>query len=121
GNHDGKAFARTAPPAASRTSATRGRKLMVIRYSERPVLIYGQQTTTDSWRDRFPGNAQPIATAPERGSTPVRVYEPSGESHWALHYQGRWIKVEGRRDPYSGTTNVTMTGEQVANPVMWSS
>jgi hypothetical protein len=94
---------------------------MVLRYSTTPQVTYGQQTTHDSWRDRFPPKARPISEAPERSGAPVVVYEPDGKAHRALFHLGRWMKVETRRDPYSGENRTMMNGEQVNNPVAFVS
>ena len=96
---------------------------MSIRYSDRPQLIYGRSPTanTDLWQNRFPANAQPIASAPERSVAPIYVFEPSGEAHPALFYRGQWMKIAPERDQYTGATRWRMSGESVVNPVCWAS
>jgi hypothetical protein len=91
---------------------------MTIKYSDRPVLNYGQPNN-ESWRDRFPPRSRPISEAPERSGAPVIVYEPDGKAHRALFHLGRWMRVETHRDPHTGGYRTAMTGEQVNNPVVF--
>ena len=94
---------------------------MVLKYSTVPVLNYGQQASTDSWRDRFPPRARPISEAPERSGTPIMVYEPTGRGHRAVHHLGRWMAVEVRIDQHTGERRTVMTGDQISNPVVFVS
>jgi hypothetical protein len=95
---------------------------MAIKYASTPQLHYGKQPGRDAdWRSRFPSHAQPITTAPERGASPVWVYEPDGAAWRAVHYKGQWQKIDVEYDPRDGTTRQRMTGEAVTNPTMWAS
>jgi len=94
---------------------------MTLRFSDKPVLSYGgnQGSVADIWQ-RFPQGAQPIATAPERTSTPIIGHEANGASHWMLHHHNGWQKLESFRDWRDpGRVNWRMTG-QYLNPVAWS-
>jgi hypothetical protein len=92
---------------------------MTLKYSDKPQLSYGR-ATGDDWRGRFPADAQPIATAPERSATAVLVYEPNGQGHWAMHYSGAWRKVAPFKDWRTGSISWRMDGTEVNNPVAWS-
>jgi hypothetical protein len=91
---------------------------MSLKYTDRPYG-YSPQRTED-WQARFPANSYPMDSAPIT-ARPIKVYEPSGQSCWAMHHMGVWRKVVATRDPYSGKTRTTMTSELVANPVRCSS
>jgi hypothetical protein len=98
---------------------------MAIRYSDRPQLQYGSgngQSFEQYWAERFPPHAQPIATAPEHSGSPVYIYEPSGECHVAMYKSNRgWLKMEPRKDEYTGATHWRLTDERIAQPVLWAS
>jgi len=95
---------------------------MTLKFSDRPVLHYGRQPSPDSdWRERFSQNAQPTATAPERGGRLVWVFEPSSAGYLAVHYRGNWQMLREARDNRTGTTRLEMTGEAICNPVAWAS
>jgi hypothetical protein len=92
---------------------------MVIKYASTPQLIYGEQPRPGAnWRERFPEDAQPIASAPERGGA-CWIFEPSGDAYRSMFYRGQWTKLEPQRDEYTGAVRWQMTGERVANPVAW--
>jgi hypothetical protein len=91
---------------------------MVLRYSDRPTLIYNNQTSADSWRERFPTHAKPISTAPERSAQAVIVYEPSGQGHLAMYHSGCWRKLMPQKDFRDGSVRWQMS-DQISNPVMW--
>jgi hypothetical protein len=98
---------------------------MALRYSDKPQLNYGTNSPYggsryDDWQNRFPRGAQPIASAPQATSTPVVVYEPSGEGHRAVYYRGQWMKLAATRDPYTGEVHERMDGVTIRNPVMWT-
>jgi hypothetical protein len=93
---------------------------MAIKYSDTPQLHYGGKPPADNWRERFPQHAQPIQTAPRHGGV-VWVGEPSGDFYRAAFYREQWHKLEPVRDERSGVTRLRMTGEAVANPVVWCS
>jgi hypothetical protein len=84
-------------------------------------------TTVDSRRrirtgeKGFSQNAQPTATAPERGGRLVWVFEPSSAGYLAVHYRGNWQMLREARDNRTGTTRLEMTGEAICNPVAWAS
>jgi len=94
---------------------------MALKFSDKPQLDYGgnQGSVANIWR-RFPQGAQPIQTAPERSATPVIVYEPNGQSHWALHHNGAWRKLEAFKDFRDGSVSWRMNGTEISNPVAWS-
>jgi hypothetical protein len=92
---------------------------MVLKFCDTPQTNYGNQGS-DDWRKRFPQGAQPIATAPERSATPVLVYEPSGQGHWAINHQNAWHKVAPFKDWRTGAVSWRCDGTQVNNPVMWA-
>lgn len=96
---------------------------MALTYSRTPVLNYGGEPTKsaadNSWRRRFPPEAQPIATAPLNTSTPIEVYEPNGEGWLAIHHRGQWQKLREDYDDRTGATSIVMEGSQVTNPVAW--
>jgi hypothetical protein len=94
---------------------------MSIRYSDRPQLNYTGQRAADDWRNRFPSNAQSIATAPSNTARAVWVFEPDGKRHAAIHHRGQWQKISRFHDNRTGTTQWRMTGEAVANPIAWAS
>jgi hypothetical protein len=89
---------------------------MTLRYTDKP---YGGQTTGDNWRTRFPQDAQPIATAPERSAQPILVYEPNGAAHWALHHNGTWRELKPYKDSRDGSVQWRMD-QTINNPVCWS-
>jgi hypothetical protein len=91
----------------------------MLRYSDKPQLIYGSQQSADSWRERFPANAQPIASAPERSAQAVMVYEPSGRGHVAMYHSGCWRTLMPQKDFRDGSVRWQMT-DQISNPVMWA-
>ena len=59
---------------------------MALKYINQRQLNYGGQQGTNVWA-RFPSNARPIATAPVT-ATPIRVFDSTGKSQWALHHMG---------------------------------
>src|SRR5262249_5438237 len=97
---------------------------MTLKYSQTPVLHYGDSPRTDwraeRWKDRFPCDARPIAEAPQTSSKPVIVYEPDGTAWHSLYYRGQWQKLVSERDPSTGETRTRMSGEAVANPVLFT-
>src|SRR5215475_2649447 len=93
---------------------------MSLKISDKPQLHYGNQgSANDIWK-RFPAGAQPIATAPERTSQPIVVYEPNGTGHWALHHNGAWRKLAPFKDFRDGSVRWRMDGTEVSNAVAWS-
>jgi|SRR5215471_15051319 len=94
---------------------------MTLRYSDKPQLIYGnQQGSVSNFWQRFPQGAQPIASAPERTSQPIVVYETNGLPHLALHYNNTWRKVVAYKDWRDGSVSWRMDGTEIGNPVAWS-
>jgi|SRR5262249_2276244 len=93
---------------------------MTLRYSDKPQLHYGNQGSASNMWQRFPQGAQPIATAPQRTSQPIIVYEATGLPHWALHHNSAWRKLAPYRDWRTGTTSWRMDGTEISNPVAWS-
>ena len=92
---------------------------MVLKFLDHPVVHSGNQPASDPW-SRFPAGSQPIATAPERTSQPIIVYEPNGQGHWALHHNGAWQKLAPFKDGRDGSVQWRMNGEQISQAVAWS-
>ena len=93
---------------------------MALKYASTPQLHSGNRgSVADIWQ-RFPQDAQPIATAPERTSQPIIVMEANGHQHWALHHKGAWQKLEPFKDWRSGAVSWRMCGESIPQPVAWS-
>jgi hypothetical protein len=91
---------------------------MPIRYSQKSQLQNGQQTT-NPW-SRFPGHAQPITSAPQLGSQPVKIFNPKGEARWALYHLGAWRGLSPQKDFKTGAVH----GEwmvPIQQPVCWAS
>jgi len=94
---------------------------MVLKFSDRPFTARNPSGGMgDNWRGRFPADAQPIATAPERSGTPVWVVQANGQGHWALHHNGAWQKLQPFKDFKSGAVSWRMSGERISQPVAWS-
>src|SRR5262245_17784440 len=91
---------------------------MALRFLNRSQIQSGQGGN-DIWR-RFPEGAQPIASAPERTSQPIIVYEPSGVGHWALYHRGALRNLAPFKDFKNGTVSWRMDGTEIAHPVAWS-
>ena len=79
---------------------------MVLKFSDRPQLNYGgnQRNALDAAWARLPANARPIASAPI-SSRPVKVFEPSGKSHWALYHRDGWRTLAPYRDHRDNTVS----------------
>jgi hypothetical protein len=93
---------------------------MALRYSDTPQLRYGKQEAPNAnWRERFPENAQPIATAPENGASPTWIFENNGDAYRSCFHRGQWQKLAPQRDDHTGAIHWRMTGEAVAHPVAW--
>src|SRR5262249_61182966 len=76
---------------------------MALKYSDTPQLQYGNQPSPNAnWRQRFPENAQPIATAPENAASPTWIFEPNGDAYRSLFHRGAWMKLEPEQDRYTG-------------------
>jgi hypothetical protein len=90
---------------------------MVLKYSDKPQLHGGQSGS--NWRGRFPADAQPIATAPERSAQPILVYEANGTGHWALHHGGAWRKLAPYKDWRTGDVQWRMDGTAISQAVAW--
>jgi hypothetical protein len=82
---------------------------------------YRRKEASDDWRNRFPANARPINSAPERSARPVWVFEPSGEGWLAIRHLNQWQKLGPVRDDRTGATSLRMTGEAIRQPVAWAS
>src|SRR5262245_64239445 len=84
---------------------------MTLRYSDTPQLRYGKQEAFNAnWRQRFPENARPIATAPESAASPTWIFEPNGDAYRSLFHRGQWMKLEPEQDRYTGGYRRRMTG-----------
>jgi hypothetical protein len=92
---------------------------MVLKFCDKPQVNYGGQGS-DKWQQRFPADAQPIASAPECSATPILVYEPNGTGNWALHHNGAWRKVAPFKDWRTGAVSWRMDGALIDNPVAWT-
>jgi hypothetical protein len=94
---------------------------MTIRYADRPVLNYGneQRSRLDDIRSRFPPDAQGMATAPSMGSSPVWVFENTGQPFLSVNHRGQWQKLAYETDNHTGKTSWRMIGETVSQPSAW--
>jgi hypothetical protein len=93
---------------------------MSLKFSDKPQLHYGDQGSAANIWQRFPAGSQSIATAPSRSATPIVVYEPNGQGHWALHHNGAWRKLSPFKDSRSGSVSWRMDGTEISNAVAWS-
>jgi hypothetical protein len=93
---------------------------MPIKYASTPQLRYGQQTNNNVWT-RFPANARPIDSAPTMGAQPVKVFDPSGKSYWALHHCGAWRGLSPQKDFKTGQVRWAMDGSLISQAVAWAS
>jgi hypothetical protein len=93
---------------------------MSFRYSDKVQLRSGPQTAVDVW-SRFPANAQPITSAPQLGSQPVKVFDPSGKSRWALYHCGAWRGLAPQKDFKTGQVRWAMDGSLISQAVAWAS
>ena len=92
---------------------------MALRYASTPQLLNTKQESPNAnWRQRFPENAQPIATAPENAASPTWIFEPNGDAYKSLFHRGQWMKLEPEQDRYTGGYRWRMTN-RVSNPVAW--
>ena len=82
---------------------------MVLKYSDRPQLRYGDQSISDSWRSRFPADALPISQAP---SQVIFAIEANGQGHLAL--------LTWQRDHKTRAASLREDGSTVPNPVMFT-
>ena len=92
---------------------------MALKWSDKRQLDYGGQQGTNVWA-RFPSNARPIATAPV-SATPIRVFDSTGKSQWALHHLGAWRSLAPYKDSFTGQTKWRMDGNMIGNAVAWAS
>jgi hypothetical protein len=89
---------------------------MSLKYTNAPQV--GRQQATDVW-SRYPRHARPIATAPITAQ-PLKVYDASGRSVYALHHQGLWRTGRNFKDPWSGQSRWALDGGTVSQATMWS-
>jgi hypothetical protein len=92
---------------------------MPIKYSDKPQLNYSGQQRADPWT-RFPANARPIGSAPTM-SQPIKVFEPSGKSRWALYHCGAWRGLSPTKDFKTGQVRWAMDGSLISQAVAWAS
>jgi hypothetical protein len=90
-----------------------------IKYASTPQLRNGQQTNNDVW-NRFPANARPIDSAPTM-SQPIKVFDPSGKSQWALFHCGAWRGLSPQKDFKTGAVRWAMDGSLISQAVAWAS
>jgi len=92
---------------------------MSPNWSNKAQLNYGSQQGTNPWA-RFPSHARPIATAPIT-SQPLRIFDATGKSQWALHHNDCWRVLAPYKDRYTGQTTWRMNGDMIGNAVAWAS
>ena len=90
---------------------------MVLKYSDRPQLRYGDQSISDSWRSRFPADALPISQAP---SQVIFAIEANGQGHLAHYRGGAYRKLTWQRDHKTRAASLREDGSTVPNPVMFT-
>jgi hypothetical protein len=95
---------------------------MTLRFSDKPQLNYGgdRRSTLDEIRERFPPEMRGMDSAPAMGSTPVWVYEATGEPFYSIHHRGQWQKLAYEVDDRTGKTSWRMIGEAVLQPSGWA-
>jgi hypothetical protein len=89
---------------------------MSLKYSDKPVLQYGNQTASDNWRSRFPADAMPISQAP---SQVIVAYQPDGSNCLAHFRNGAFRKLTWQRDSKTQAASLREDGTTLANPVMF--
>ena len=90
---------------------------MVLKYSDRPQLRYGDQSISDSWRSRFPADALPISQAP---SQVVVAYGADGKGRLAHFRGGAYRGLTWQRDRKTRAVSLREDGTTVPNPVMFT-
>ena len=90
---------------------------MVLKYSDRPQLRYGDQSISDSWRSRFPADALPISQAP---SQVIFAIEANGQGHLAHFRAGAFRRLTWQRDHKTRAASLREDGSTVPNPVMFT-
>jgi len=90
---------------------------MVLKFLDRPVLQYGNQSASDNWRSRFPSDALPISQAPPQV---IFAYEADGQGCLAHFRSGAYRKLTWQRDPKTRAASLREDGTALANPVMFS-
>jgi len=88
-----------------------------LKYSDRPVLQYGNQSISDSWRSRFPADARPIS---EAGPQVIFAIEANGQGHLAHFRAGAFRKLTWQRDHKTRAASLRENGETMSNPVMFT-
>jgi hypothetical protein len=89
---------------------------MSLKFSDRPVLHYGNPSPTDRAIANLPAGAQSLHTAPA-GRTQIidradmRVYE-------AHHRREAWRKLGPNRN-HDGSVTWYETGELIQQPIAW--
>src|SRR5215470_6275311 len=96
---------------------TARKRTMVLKYSDRPQLRYGDQSISDSWRSRFPADALPISQAP---SQVIFAIEANGQGHLAHYRGGAYRKLTWQRDHKTRAASLREDGSTVPNPVMFT-
>jgi hypothetical protein len=90
---------------------------MSLKYSDRPVLLYGNPSRTDEAIRRLPQNAQSLATAP---AGPAQIIDRAdGRVYWAQHRRDAWRKLGPEKDFKTCAVRWTETGDLVQQPVAW--
>src|SRR5262245_66222142 len=88
---------------------------MVLRYSDKPTLIYQQQYATSPWA-RFPQGSQHISTLPD--FTPCIVHERNGQAHYGMARRGIVKKLAPFKNWKTGETSWREDGTQI-DAVAW--
>src|SRR5262249_47927628 len=92
---------------------------MPLKFTNTPQLKYGDAQRNNVW-NRYPAHAKPISTAPIT-SQPLRVFDATGKSQWALHHRGTWRILAPYKDSFTGQAQWRMNGDMIGQPTMWAS
>ena len=93
---------------------------MSLKWSNKSQLNYGGQQGSNNLWGRYPSNARPIQSAPIT-SQPLRIFDATGKSQWALHHNDCWRVLAPYKDRYTGQTTWRMNGDMIGQPTMWAS
>jgi hypothetical protein len=90
---------------------------MSLKFSDRPVLHYGNPSRTDEAIRRLPANTQPMATAP---AGPAQIIDRAdGRVYWAHHRRDAWRKLGPITDSKTRAVTWMENGETVQQPAGW--
>jgi len=86
---------------------------MALKYCDKPVLNYSNQSASDNWRSRFPSDARPIAEAPPQT---IFAYEANGQGCLAHFRSGAFRKLTWQRDPKTRAASLREDGTKNGGP-----